>query len=103
MPLDYALNLLEDQFNIMSELFEKDDWKFYKFGQGGPYKRTLTQLQGMANDYDKEIFDRFGLNKEVASFKKLIVLCLSVAKEPKERYKNLDTFKRQIKMMRRTQ
>ena len=101
MPLDKILKMLEEEFNIMLELFEKEDWKFFKFGQGGPYKRTLTKLQRKSNDHDKEIFNRFGVREETASFNKLIVLCLSVAENHKERYKNLDTFKRQIKRMRR--
>jgi len=99
MAVDHALKLLEAEFKTMIELFKKDDWKFFKFGQGGPYKRTLTHLQKKAQDNDSVIFGHFGKHEDTASFGKLIVLCLSAAKTPKERYEEIDTFRRQIKRM----
>lgn len=101
MPLDVILKMLGEEFERMEALFDDEDWKFYKFGRGGPYKRTLTKLQEKAKAHDQILFDYFGANEETASFNKLIVLCLSVANYPKERYKNIDTFKRQIQRMRK--
>ena len=101
MEIKNILKLLEETFNGMVELFEKEDWKFYKFGQGGPYKRTLTSLQKMSNEHDPILFDHFGAGEETASFNKIIVLCLSTAKNTKEQYGNIDTFKRQIVRMKK--
>ncbi len=100
MPLDVILKGLGEEFERMKRLFDKDDWKFYKFGRGGPYKRTLTKLMEKSKEYDQTLFDHFGAGEETASYNKLIVLCLSVADTPKERYKNIDTFKRQIERMK---
>jgi len=103
MPdLSAILKMLEEEFEIMVKLFNDDTWKFYKFGQGGPYKRTLTKLQEKSNKYDQVISDFFGFSKETASFKKLVVLCISAVDSPKERYDKIDTFRRQIKLMRNT-
>ncbi len=96
-----ALKILEHEFNTMEDLFNKDDWKFFKFGRGGPYKRTLTRLQKLAGKHDQVLFDHFGANEETASFNKLIVLCLSAAKIPKDRYKDILRFQRQINRMKR--
>jgi hypothetical protein len=101
MPLDMILKLLKEEFERMEKLFDDKDWKFFKFGQGGPYKRTLTHLQEKAHKYDQIIFDHFGAIEETASFNKLIILCISAAKDSKERYDNIDTFKRQIIRMRK--
>lgn len=100
MNLESILKLLEEEFEIVEKMFNKDDWKFFKFGRGGPYFRTLTMLQKKSNKYDQIIFDHFGAYEETASFNKLIVLCLFTAKTPKERYKKIDTFRRQIQRMR---
>jgi len=101
MPIEEIVKLLNEIFKDMVKTFEKDDWKFYKFGRGGPYKRTLTHLQKMAQKYDQIIFDHFGLHEEIASFGKLTVLSLSVAKTHKDRYKNIATFRRQIQRMKK--
>jgi len=102
IPIENILKLLEEEFERMITLFKEDDWKFYKFGQGGPYKRTLSHIQKMSKKYDKIIFARFGINKETASFNKLIVICLQTAKNSKLDYKHTNTFKRQITWMRET-
>lgn len=96
-----VLKILEHEFNEMKALFDKDNWKFFKFGQGGPYKRTLTRLQKLSNDHDPVLFGHFGAFEETASFNKLIVLCLSAADNPKDRYKELDGFERRIQRMRK--
>ena len=101
LTVENTLDLLEVEFETMCELFKKDDWKFFKFGQGGPYKRTLTLLQKKAKEHDQVLFDHFGVNEETASFNKLIILCLSAAPEPQNRFKDIDRFKRQIKRMRK--
>jgi hypothetical protein len=85
----------------MRELFEKDDWKFFKFGRGGPYKRTLTLMQKKAKEYDPILFEHFGAHEETASFNKLIVLCISISDSPKDRFKKQDKFQRQINRMRK--
>lgn len=97
--LTTVLKILQDECDGMTELFYTEDWKKFKFGQGGPYKRTLSLLQKKANDYDQIIFDFFGAHEETASFNKLIVICLK-NETPKELYKNVDTFKRQLKRMK---
>lgn len=99
--IENVLKILEHEFKTMKELFEKDDWKFFKFGQGGPYKRTLTLMQKKAKEYDPVLIDHFGLHKETASFNKLIVLCISASKNPKDRHKDIDRFQRQINRMRK--
>ncbi|MDP8268290.1 MAG: hypothetical protein P9L97_06125 [Candidatus Tenebribacter davisii] len=101
MPIEHSLKMLEEVFEEQVILFGTDDWKFYKFGLGGPYKRNLTKLQRLSDDHDEVIQTHFGLSEETASFNKLIVLCLSAAKDPKERFKNIDTFRRQIARMKR--
>jgi hypothetical protein len=99
VPIDYALKALDNEFKEVVKLFSTEDWKFYKFGQGGPYKRTLTRLTQFENEMDPVIFEHFGAKEENASFGKLIILCLS-AKNSKGEYKNVSTFKRQLKNMR---
>ncbi|MHA1739236.1 MAG: hypothetical protein ACTSWD_11670 [Candidatus Heimdallarchaeota archaeon] len=99
MDLESILKLLKEDFETIEELFGKDDWLFYRFGNGGPYKRTLTKIMEKSKKYDQIIFDYFGANEETASFNKLIVLGLSAAKKSKERHKNIDTFRRQIQRM----
>ncbi|MCP4371988.1 MAG: hypothetical protein GY797_28295 [Deltaproteobacteria bacterium] len=101
MPIENILKLLEEEFERMAKLFKEDDWKFYKFGQGGPYKRALSILTKDAGNYDKTIIDHFGLSKEVATFRSLITLCLNQAKNPKEEYKEVDSFRRRIQFLRR--
>lgn len=100
MTLGAILKELEEEFEAMIKLFSTKEWQFFKFGEGGPYKRTLTHLMEKSNKFDQIIFDHFGAGEETASFNKLIVLCLSVADTPRERYKNIDTFKRQIARMK---
>ena len=101
LPVEAVLKKLDHEFKTMKDLFEKDDWKFFKFGQGGPYKRTLSLIQKMSNKHDPVLFEHFGLNEETASFNKLIVLCISASKNPKDRYKDIDRFQRQINRMRK--
>lgn len=101
MPLDMVLKMLEEEFELMANTFETENWKFYKFGRGGPYFRTLTHLQEKSKKHDHKIFKFFGLQEETASFTKLITLSLHATKNPKERFKNIDTFRRQIKRMRK--
>ncbi|MCP4650422.1 MAG: hypothetical protein GY853_10135 [PVC group bacterium] len=99
--INRSLKILSEKFEEMVELFDDKDWKFYKFGRGGPYKRTLTKIQEMSNEHDKIIFKFFGAYEETASFNKLIVLCLR-NETPKEMHKHIDNFRRQIKRMRKT-
>lgn len=99
VPIDYALKALDNEFKEVIKLFSKEDWKFYKFGQGGPYKRYLTRLTQMSNEYDPVIYGRFGIHEDNASFNKLIVLCLDSAKDAKKERRNISTFKRQLKRM----
>jgi len=102
VPINYALEVLDNEFEKVVGLFSKDDWQFYKFGNGGPYKRYLTNLTQMGNEYDPIIFDRFGIHENNASFNKLIVLCLTNAKKNYQKeYKEVDTFRRQLIRMRR--
>jgi hypothetical protein len=99
IPIDYALKVLNNEFKEVIKIFQTDTWKFYKFGQDGPYKRHLTKLTQMSNEYDPVIYDRFGIHEDNASFNKLIVLCLDSAKDAKKEHKNVSTFKRQLKRM----
>ncbi len=100
MELKNILKLLEEQFTAMREIFKTDDWKFYKFGLGGPYKRSLSKLRRMSDEYDPVIYKFFGITQETATFASLIVLCLR-NESHKELYKHIDTFERQIKRMRK--
>ncbi len=100
MTLEAIIKELEEEFETMTELFGREEWQFFKFGQGGPYKRTLTKLMEKSKKYDQIIFDHFGLREEIASFNKLIILSIDIAETPKDRYKNLDTLKRQIQRMK---
>lgn len=101
MDIKNIIKLLEENFVRMTELFKKDDWKFYKFGLGGPYKRELTVLVKLSKKHDKTLQDHFGLTEDTANFAKLIVLCLAAVENPKEMYNNIDTFKRQIRRMKK--
>ena len=98
-PLDYTLQLLEDEFEALVKLFPTKEWKFFKFGQGGPHKRVLQRLTRMAQEYDSVIIDSFGLSEEIATFRRLVGLGLR-NEEPKELYKLCDTFRRQLKRMK---
>lgn len=101
VPIDHALKVLDYEFEEVVKLFETDDWKFFKFGVGGPYKRHLTKLTEMSKEMDSVIFDRFGVHEDNASFTSLIVLCLDNAKgDYQKEYKGVDTFRRQLKRMR---
>lgn len=100
LPLNDSLKLLSEEFEKLIELFDKEDWKFYKFGKGGPYSRTLTKIQYMSNDHDEQIFKYFGSHEETASFNKLVVLCIR-NESPRVMHKLIDTFRRQIERMRR--
>lgn len=99
LPIEDILKILAEDFDKMEILFDDKEWKFYKFGRGGPYKRTLTHLQEKATKYDAVIFQHFGVGAEIASFSSLINLCLFTAQKPKERYKGIDTFRRQVVRM----
>ena len=99
MPIENILKILEEEFERMMKIFDTKDWKFYKFGQGGPYKRTLSLLKKQADEYDKIIFERFGTSEETPSFMRLIVLCIS---NTGDSYEKLWAFKKQIQFMRRT-
>jgi len=102
VPINYALEVLDNEFEKVVGLFSKDDWQFYKFGNGGPYKRYLTNLTQMGNEYDPIIFDRFGIHENNASFNKLIVLCLNSAqKNYQKEYKGINTFRRQLTRMKK--
>lgn len=102
MDLKEILELLEEEFNNIIEIFKTEKWKFYKFGQGGPYKRTLTRLQRKANEHDKKIFTSFGQSGEIATFGGLIIICLNTINGlPKDIQKQTSTFRRQIQRMKR--
>jgi len=98
-PLDYTLNLLEGEFEELVALFPTKEWKYFKFGQGGPHKRVLQKLTKMAQEYDKVIIEHFGLNEEIATFRRLVGIGL-LNEEPKDLHKICDTFRRQIKRMK---
>jgi len=99
-PLDYTLKLLDEEFEALAKLFPTKDWKMFKFGLGGPHKRVLQRLTHMAHEYDAIIIERFGLNKEIATFRRLVGLGLRNDDTYKELYKHVDTFRRQIKRQR---
>lgn len=101
LTIENTIKKLSEEFEELMLTFEKDDWKFFKFGQGGPYKRELSKIQKLSASYDKTILDRFGTSKEIATFSGLIVLSLAYAGNPKKEYKRIDTFRRQIKWMQR--
>lgn len=100
MIIDAILKLLDEEFERMIELFEKEDWQFYKFGQGGPYKRTLTHLMDKSKKYDVIINDHFGYYDEIATFNKLTVLCLSASENKKQRDRNINEFRQKIERMK---
>ena len=99
-PLENILKILEEDFEATVKMFKEEDWKFFKFGRGGPYYRYLTMLQKKSNEWDQEIFNYFGTNEETASFNKLVVVCLQ-HENPKEMYKLIDSFRRRIIRMRK--
>lgn len=102
VPIDHALKVLDYEFEEVVKLFSKDEWKFFKFGAGGPYKRYLTSLTKMSKEMDFVIFDHFGIHENNASFTRLILLCLNNAKgDSQKEYKGVDTFRRQLKRMRK--
>ena len=94
---------LKKDFEKMVVLFDAPKWQLYKFGKGGPWKNVLPKLQTKAVKYDKKLFRHFHEcnEKEIASYNKLIVLALHLGSilTPQEGYKNIDTFKRQLKWM----
>lgn len=101
MPLSNILKELSEDFERMVKLFPTEDWRFYKFGLGGPHKRALTKLTYKAKKYDQEIFDFFGAHKETVSYKSLIVLCLKMDPTPKELHSLVDTYRRCLARMRK--
>jgi len=101
VTIEYALKILENEFENAVKLFSKEDWQFFKFGVGGPYKRYLTGLTKMSQEIDNIIFEHFGIYENNTSFNKLIELCLESAKESQKEYQGIDTFRRQLKRMKR--
>lgn len=82
--------ILERQFLEMTEIMQKKDWKFYKFGLGGPYKDKLPELKFLAEKWDNVLHKEFSkkyknnpiflipskAKKEYVGFNTLVVLCL---------------------------
>ena len=101
MPIEHALKVLKNEFERIINIFTADAWKYYKFEQKGPYKRTLTKLVEMKNEMDFIIFENFGNHKENASFTRLIDLCLETAKDPEKTKEDIITFRKQLKRMQK--
>ena len=101
LNLDQVMETLSVEFENLAEIFTRDDWKFYKFGQGGPYKRHLTPIRKLADKHDSIIIERYGISKEIATFGKLIVLSLAAVETPKQAYKNSIQFRKQIAWMKK--
>lgn len=95
MELIEIIEDLENEFNNMLCIFPMRDWKFYKFGRGGPYYEKLISLTEKTVNHDKRIMNFFQLEKDTASFGKLIVLCMR-NDSPKEMYKANETMRRQL-------
>ena len=100
MKLLEIIEDLEKEFEYVINMFPIESWKFFKFGRGGPYYEKLVSLTKKKEKYDKKIFNYFELEKDTASFGKLIVLCLR-NETPKTKYKAIDTIKRQLRHMKR--
>lgn len=100
--MEKILNLLEeDLHNLAENVLPTKDWKFYKFGKGGPYKDLLPHLQKRSTKYDEKIQEHFLVDtKEYVSWTRLLQLCILHNPLPTEVYKYVSTMERQIKRMR---
>lgn len=97
------LELLEEDLqNLTKNVLPTRDWKFYKFGKGGPYKDLLPHLQKRSVMYDKKIQEYFLVDvKDYASWTRLLQICILSNPLPVELYTHLSTIERQIQMMKR--
>ena len=101
MTINSAVEILEFEFERMVEIFKTPEWKLYKFGAGGPYKRELTKLQKLSNKYDIILQNSFGIDSDIASFNSLINLCIFVSKVSKNEYNSIQKFKKQLTRMKK--
>lgn len=92
---------LEENFIDLTEIMKSKEWKFFKFGKGGPYSDVLPHLEIRSRAYDERIQKHFLVDKKnYASFTRLIQLGLS-NDSPSELYNKMDEIKRQIRLMKR--
>ena len=121
--MNSVLDLLSEEFEAIVELFPNDDWKFFKFGKGGPYNDLLCKLQDLADAYDKQIILRFlgkdeintitnqlsalcsegklaeNPNKQIATFRQIIAICL--VRDEKEIKAVIEGFRNNIARMKK--
>lgn len=98
MIIKDILDDLKKEIEYMESVFSTEDWKFYKFGRGGPYYSKLIEMTEKCIKSDEKLRNHFKLKKDTASYGTLIVLCMG--NDIKERTKSLNRFKRQINHMR---
>lgn len=98
MHISKMVKELDDAITTMEKTFEDKQWDFYKFGKGGPFNHLLLKFQRLTHKCDFPMREYFKLERDTASFVRLITVSLMYDK--KERWKAMHRLKRQVADMK---